>query len=902
MDFDTILRNAKHCEDCSCRLLDKDALEAPSAKLKYLIPFWNYVKQRVDSEITEGEEYFSEGSLCNMREVYLSNLDNWGEKTVLAKILDQAEPCSPYGRYKLLEQYTVGEYQDFWEEYSPMFPQMQRLIVKWTEDFILHVKEIVQRTISAYDELCRVIFKTSPGKVISITGGVADIHGGRCVQLLSFENGSKIVYKPRSLKLDMLWNRYLNFLTEKAGIACFPTYKCVLGDSYGFAEFVHTMPVNTKEEFAEFYYNCGFLLGAVYFLQGSDLHCENMLACGKYPVLIDVETIVRSGNIAFVTDILEKHEAYEKDSVRKTNLLPFITVFKSLKPGSDAFTSKHYHGYNLPFTSDGTYGDGRCYSGQIVDGFCLCYDTLVMYGHELFNGPELLSELQKCEVRILLRNTSEYDRYLKRLKSPECMSDGALFEEKLLNLKKLYFSMMKDNCITPDINRFYLKERASLYDGYIPTISIGLSETLPGSNKYRTAYEYLANKHAQLSQDDKELQCSYITKCLSKNKADYRRGLSIELKPEESLIEAFPVKLDKFLNEWIAKWEAVFSGKIPYGYYVDHITNYFYYTKLEFPFSECFLGLLPAMSSWYGLTGHSGARKILQRIAYEVEKEFEYRNPSIYAEGMSDGLDAICLFAKQTFELTGLESYKHIYQQSLDAIIHKEVKRNCYSEQEVQSLYYSQTASLYTLSVCIKDNKEIKHKLEELTAVKLEQLAQGIQAEPYGLMNGMDGLFLALRSAQPYVSSSLSDETDAYINSYINNLKTTKEGVPDYTVADGLAGHLLCFTDKRFHPETVFLPYLQNISFAYGSAGIIYTLDKLAADNNQAYYRDTADRYASILLNNISLHGIQLNQPSFDPFPSFQFGEGGVVYSLIHHYCMSQCDVRKYSNCMQPLL
>lgn len=884
MDFDSIMSSAKHCRDCSCRLLEKTVFEAPPAKYKYLLPFWNYVKQIVNSEITGWEEIFYEGSLCNMREVYLSNLDNWGEKTVLAKILEQAKPDSVYGRYKLLEQYTVEEYQDFWSEYSKRFPQMQRLIVKWTEDFIIHVKEIVQRTMSDYADLCRVIFKTSPGKVMDITGGVADIHDGRCVQILSFENGSKVVYKPRSLKLDKLWNRYLCFLTEKAGIAYFPTYQCVLGDAYGFAEFVHTSPVNNKEDFAEFYYNCGFLLGAVYFLQGSDLHCENILACGKYPVLIDVETIVRSGNIAFVTDILEKHEAYEKDSVRKTNLLPFITVFKNLKPGSDAFTAKHYHGDNLPFTADGVYGNGRSYSRQIVEGFRLCYDTLLSYGHELFTGPELLSELKDCEVRILLRNTSEYERYLKRLMSPECMGDSELFEEKLMNLRKLYFSMMKNNCISQDINRFYMKERDSLYDGYIPTISISLTETLPGSGKYRTAYEYLANKHAQMNDKDKELQCSYIIKTLSRNRADCGSGMSIILKSEESIIEAFPAKLETFLNDWITSWEAVFKGNIPYGYYVDHISNYFYYTKLEFPFSECFLGLLPSMSSWYGLTGHIGAYQILQRIADEIEREFEYRKPSIYAEGLSDGLEAICLFAKQTYKNTGLDSYQRIFLKALDAIIQRNVKRNYYSEQEVQSLYYSQTASLYTLSVCFNDNEGIKQKLEELVTVKLEQLMEGIKAKPLGLMNGMDGLFLALQCAQPYVSSTQSYEIDKYINNYISNLNSVGEDVRDYTVASGLAGHLLSFRDKRFNKEDVYLPYLQNIGFAYGSAGIIYTLDKLAAEKDSLYYRDTADLYAAYLMNDINLRGIQLNQPSLDPFPSFQFGEGGVVYSLIHHY------------------
>lgn len=49
---------------------------------------------------------------------------------------------------------------------------------------------------------------------------------------------------------------------------------------------------NTLDEVSDFYYKIGELLCILYTLNSKDFHCENIIADGDSPVLIDLETLL----------------------------------------------------------------------------------------------------------------------------------------------------------------------------------------------------------------------------------------------------------------------------------------------------------------------------------------------------------------------------------------------------------------------------------------------------------------------------------------------------------------------------------------------------------------------------------------------------------------------------------
>ncbi len=890
MNYDRILDNAKECE---CRLFETDGADGISSRFRYLAPFWNYVKYRVNQENMNWEMHFCQGSMYNLRNTYLDNMNLWCEKTVLSCIKQELCHLNKYDQFKSMEGYSIHKYIELWQQYSIHFPEMIRITLIWTEDFIEHIKEIVKRLTDSYPEIVQTLIRKDSGKVYRVNGGLSDLHEGRCVQILTFEDESKIVYKPRSLKIDLLWSSFLDFLADKAGIGKIPSYQCVNKDIYGFAEFVATSPVKDETGFHKYFYNCGFLLGAVYFLQGSDLHSENLIACGEYPVLIDVETIVRNGNISAIYDLMRNLEPYEQDSVRKSNLLPFLSPYKYLKPGSDAFTTRYYGSNNLPYSEDGETRSGRYYSEDIVNGFSLCYETILKHCKDVFTEGGVLYEIKDCQIRVLLRSTSEYARYLSLLSNKECMQDSNCFEEKFNNLKRIYYSISKSDTILPELNRFIGEEKKALEKGYIPRLSIKIDETLPCDKPFKTCLEYLSKKHDYMGETDKENQSELIMKCMSAKKA-YDDGNKIEIiEWEEMTNYNYKDNLYLYMDQWLDKWKSALDTRIPYGYVVERDNFFYYYSNLEYEFSEGFLGIVPALALWYKLTRSQKAFNLLTEIAFKIENKFKLISPSIYGEGLVDGLDGICLITYKTFEMTGLPAYERLYLLSLEAIIHKKIKNTYYIGSETPSLFYSQTASIYVLSMCAKENPSAQLKLEKLVDELLKQIKGGFKTEESGLMLGMDGICMALITAQPFLSERYSNEIGEYISNYFDTFSLEQINSENYSIANGLAGHLMLYSKKMEDKEDIFLPYVKNRSFAFGSAGIIYELDKLFMDHNSRGYSQQSDLYAKYMLKEISSSAIMANQPSNDYFPSFLYGEGGIVYSLVHHFLCTKQNERK---------
>lgn len=71
-------------------------------------------------------------------------------------------------------------------------------------------------------------------------------------------------------------------------------YDTLAGTKGAWIKFVEHIELKDEYKIKEFYYNYGKLLFIAYILGMNDLHYENLIACGKYPVITDVETIFSS--------------------------------------------------------------------------------------------------------------------------------------------------------------------------------------------------------------------------------------------------------------------------------------------------------------------------------------------------------------------------------------------------------------------------------------------------------------------------------------------------------------------------------------------------------------------------------------------------------------------------------
>ncbi|MCP3142759.1 type 2 lantipeptide synthetase LanM family protein [Pyxidicoccus sp. QH1ED-7-1] len=131
-----------------------------------------------------------------------------------------------------------------------------------------------------------------PGELEELSFGAGDSHcGGQTVSLLRCQGG-RLVYKPRSLAIDVALRDFITGLARQHDSAmAIRVPLAVMGEAHGWAEFIPHRYASSREELLSFYRGIGHWLAIMRLLGGSDLHAENLIAHGGSPVVVDCETL-----------------------------------------------------------------------------------------------------------------------------------------------------------------------------------------------------------------------------------------------------------------------------------------------------------------------------------------------------------------------------------------------------------------------------------------------------------------------------------------------------------------------------------------------------------------------------------------------------------------------------------
>jgi type 2 lantibiotic biosynthesis protein LanM len=131
-----------------------------------------------------------------------------------------------------------------------------------------------------------------PGRLVGWSSALGDSHrGGRSVTTLLFEDGRKIVYKPRPLDAEAGFNRLVAWCNRQAPDAPLRTARVLARGAYGWCEFIERDALASRADASRFYFRQGKFLALFYALHASDMHCDNVIASGDDPVYIDLETL-----------------------------------------------------------------------------------------------------------------------------------------------------------------------------------------------------------------------------------------------------------------------------------------------------------------------------------------------------------------------------------------------------------------------------------------------------------------------------------------------------------------------------------------------------------------------------------------------------------------------------------
>ena len=432
---------------------------------KLLVPFVQYVHDQLQRRAANSYTCLSEQAHINLEKWLLQSLSELSGQSFQREFSIFRMEYSPqvyeenthsdlYERF--LEGYRGEQIWSFFLEYSVL----ARLLVLRVNQWVDACQEFLLRLQTDQETIAEIFFEGRElGPVVEIKAGCSDPHHhGRTVFLLTFDSGDKLVYKPRNMSVDCTFSDLLAWVNA-CGIS--PTLKVsrVLNRAtYGWMEYISSLSCQSQQEVEHYYQRVGMLLCLLYLLGGTDIHDENLIACGDMPVITDLEMVIHPGSLSFsLLDSLLPHsvDAIQRTAIR-SGLLPNkspvlegkFAIDISALGGGEAEESprpvpqwKHINTNAMVFCREVVRLEEKelpnrvklhdrilqpqDYQAEILDGFRRLYHLLTEQRAGLLASEGPLASFEGCPIRYIIRATDTYGVVLDRLCSPIFLRDGA---------------------------------------------------------------------------------------------------------------------------------------------------------------------------------------------------------------------------------------------------------------------------------------------------------------------------------------------------------------------------------------------------------------------------------------------------------------------------------------------
>lgn len=327
-----------------------------------------------------------------------------------------------------------------------------------------------------------------PGPVVAIEPGLGDLHRqGRSVAAVLFADGRKVMYKPRDMAADVFFREVVHWFNQRLPLVRLRTAAVLSRSGYGWQEFIACHPL-ADSDVEMFYRREGVLLAALYALHASDIHCENLIASGDQPILVDVETLFHPALPAPHSIVADPAAQMLAASVCRSTLLPCLNVGENgvldqsgmggdegstcpadaLDWDRPAADDMRLIRRAVPFTGA---GNRPCVAGEVIepadyetavlDGFRLGYDVITA-DRQAFT--RLVTSHGDLPVRIIMRPTRAYARLLDESAHPDLLRDAC-------DRDNAFDVLREASACHPLWSRVVEHERADLWAGDIPRLT-----------------------------------------------------------------------------------------------------------------------------------------------------------------------------------------------------------------------------------------------------------------------------------------------------------------------------------------------------------------------------------------------------------------------------------------------
>jgi hypothetical protein len=291
-------------------------------------------------------------------------------------------------------------------------------------------------------------------RLVAIEPDLGDRHNdGRSVAVLVFDDGTRLVYKPKDGAAASIFLKLSNDLLPPAS----SNYLVVPRDGYHWESYVAQRSCSALADVENFFAHYGGIVRLLQFLEGRDFWIDNLRVDGHAPRFIDLECILQpriadTGFAVKMPGFDMDDDTYEESVLASAAVTQPIVVdgvgrqdFGGLSgPGVRALPLGMWSGYgdrqngniwaragrmywrpDVAWPLDrGQPARPRDYLENLESGYRACQARLQLRREDLLEGVTSLVGAATMPVRVLMRNTWEYLVLLRASVEPSALLDA----------------------------------------------------------------------------------------------------------------------------------------------------------------------------------------------------------------------------------------------------------------------------------------------------------------------------------------------------------------------------------------------------------------------------------------------------------------------------------------------
>ncbi|USJ20248.1 type 2 lanthipeptide synthetase LanM [Lactococcus formosensis] len=705
---------------------------------------------------------------------------------------------------------------------------------------------------------------------------------GNAVTILVFGN-KKVVYKPRNLEISLSFERFITWCSENSNLLDLRFPKGAYREDYSYNEFIEKKNCVDSESVEKFYTRYGYLVAICYLLGINDLHMENIIAEGEYPIIIDIETMFQPQLMFENESVFSKITHHlQLDSVMNSSLLPKNLNIgikkqvelsalngKEVKTNSKIFgptgiNTDQFHfeqqeayfkgGNNIPQNNNDEEVEFQEYRLKILEGFQDFMDFVIERKQDF---TQLLDVFRRKKVRVLTKGTEQYAMMLRYASHPNYNSEMKYRERLMMNAwaypykdKRIVSSEVRD-LIFNDIPIFYaytdstdiIDSRNKSYDNYFE--SSGIQDAIQRIQEL----------------DQSKIREQYKIMLLSLGVADYYLNEKTRFTALSTMIRKFDyIKESESIAQGLIRDMVRFKDEVSF---VNLATNDEQHWYLEASDGSLYSGLSGVGLLFLNLYQKTGKDVYFSYYKNLLNTAIKHSKNQPY-KGAFDG------WLSPIYPM--LVEYKNFGTLVDEEFLNLTIKKlNEFSDEHVQKFeqfdYISGLAGILRLIEKINntlENKKVSNQIIKIIeAILKEKITQKDKSlNSAGIAHGLSGIALALASCQEVDKEAIRDLFSKEMSLHIKVEDRHKWcwGIPGmiqarievlkYFESQDIEEQLKLLVSK-FEKELDDIPL--DDTLCHGTGGILKTIEELYKYSSDDKWRLKSQQiYANVKENSLS--------------------------------------------------